>query len=79
MSATTTRKRKAGKLSEGQLLAGDMFKKGIPTSQWTEHDAKTFFGMRKTVKSVFRTGREDTTPVEWYLDEKNTLQKRDVV
>lgn len=78
MSATTKRKNRVRTKVEGQKLASNLFKKGTFTSKWTEQDAKTFFGMQKTIKSVFRSGKEDETPVEWYLGEKNELLKREI-
>lgn len=77
MSASVKRKYKASKRVQSDL-ATTMFKKGTFTSQWTEDDAVNYFNMRKTGESVLRTGRADTTPVEWYLDEDRVVNKREL-
>ena len=79
MSATTPRKRRAGKLVEGRRMAQQFFKNGKFTSEWTEHDAKTYFGMNKAAQSVLRSGPKDTASVEWYLDVDGSVKKREVV
>lgn len=79
MSATTPRKRKLGSKEQGQHIAQTFFKNGKFTSEWTEHDAKTYFGMKKGTESVLKTGPKDLTPVEWYRDVDGSVKKKELV
>lgn len=77
MAGSVPRKHKASSRLQNDL-ATIMFKRGTFTSQWTEDDAINYFNMRKGVRSVLRTGQKDTIPVEWFLNEENILQKKEL-